>query len=209
MIASLRGPVISVGLDHAVIECSGVGYRFTATPLTLAGLRRGEDATVLTSLVVKEDSMTLYGFTDDDTREMFHLLQTVTGLGPRLALASQSVLTTPELSQAIGAGDSKTLQRIPGVGKRMADRMIVELKDKVAAFAPEPDTATGPGGTQPLPAAADAVAEQVTEALLGLGFTERVARPVVDGLLAADPDLDTATALRSALSELGRTAGKR
>ncbi len=206
MIASLRGPVITIGLDHAVIECSGVGYRFTATPTTLAGLRRGEESTVLTSLVVKEDSMTLYGFTDDDTREMFHLLQTVTGLGPRLALAAQSVLSTTELSLAIGGGDGKTLQRIPGVGKRMAERMIVELKDKVAAFAPEP----GAGGTEPLPgtgpvpAGAEAVVEQVTEALLGLGFTERIAQPVVTGLLAADPGLDTAAALRAALSELGR-----
>lgn len=206
MIASLRGPVIAVGLDHAVIECSGVGYRFTATPLTLSGLRRGEESTVLTSLVVKEDSMTLYGFTDDDTREMFHLLQTVTGLGPRLALASQSVLTTAEISRAIGGGDAKALQRIPGVGKRMADRMIVELKDKVAVFAPEPgsDEAAGDPGAVPLPTDAAAVAEQVTEALLGLGFTERVAQPVVDRVLAADPGLDTAAALRASLSELGR-----
>ncbi|AGF72619.1 Holliday junction branch migration protein RuvA [Corynebacterium halotolerans] len=205
MIASLRGPVIAVGLDHAVIECSGVGYRFTATPLTLSGLRRGEEATVLTSLVVKEDSMTLYGFTDDGTREMFHLLQTVTGLGPRLALASQSVLTTPELSQAIGGGDAKALQRIPGVGKRMADRMVVELKDKVAAFAPEPGTGADDGTTAaPLSAGAEAVAEQVTEALIGLGFTERVAQPAVEGVLASRPELDTAAALRAALSELGR-----
>lgn len=199
MIASLRGTVISLGLDHAVIECAGVGYRVEATPGTLATLTRGEEATVLTYLAVKEDAMTLYGFASDEDRGMFHLLQTVTGLGPRLAVASLSVMNAGEISQAIAGEDAKALQRIPGVGKRMAERLVLELKDKVAAYAP----AAVPE-TTPLPIAAAGVADQVTEALVGLGFTDRVAAPVVEGVLGDNPGLDTAAALRAALSQLGR-----
>lgn len=199
MIASLRGTVISLGLDHAVIECAGVGYRVEATPGTLATLTRGEDATVLTYLAVKEDAMTLYGFVSDEDRGMFHLLQTVTGLGPRLAVASLSVMNAGEISQAIAGEDAKALQRIPGVGKRMAERLVLELRDKVAAYTPaEVPTTT------PLPIAATGVADQVTEALMGLGFTDRVAVPVVEGVLTDNPELDTAAALRAALSQLGR-----
>ena len=201
MIASLRGIVIGIGLDHAVIECAGVGYRVEATPATLALLRRGEEAMVLTSLIIRDDAHILHGFSSDQDRAMFHLLQTVTGLGPRLAVASLSVFDAGELSQAIAGEDAKALQRIPGVGKRMAERLILELKDKVAAFAPpEPEDLSTP----PLPTAAEAVAEQVTEALIGLGFTDRVAQPVVEGLMAQSPELDTAAALRAALTQLGR-----
>lgn len=201
MIASLRGTVIGIGLDHAVIECAGVGYRVEATPATLATLRRGEETLILTSLIVREDAHILHGFSSDEDRGMFHLLQTVTGLGPRLAVACLSVFNAGELSQAIAGEDAKALQRIPGVGKRMAERLILELKDKVAAFAaPEDENVPAPQ----LPTAAEAVAEQVTEALLGLGFTDRVAQPVVEGVLAEEPTLDTAAALRAALTQLGR-----
>ncbi|MCS5479080.1 Holliday junction branch migration protein RuvA [Corynebacterium hylobatis] len=201
MIASLRGTVIGIGLDHAVIECAGVGYRVEATPATLATLRRGEETLILTSLIVREDAHILHGFSSDEDRGMFHLLQTVTGLGPRLAVACLSVFNAGELSQAIAGEDAKALQRIPGVGKRMAERLILELKDKVAAFAaPEDENAPAPQ----LPTAAEAVVEQVTEALLGLGFTDRVAQPVVEGVLAENPALDTAAALRAALTQLGR-----
>lgn len=201
MIASLRGTVIGIGLDHAVIECAGVGYRVEATPATLATLRRGEETLILTSLIVREDAHILHGFSSDEDRGMFHLLQTVTGLGPRLAVACLSVFNAGELSQAIAGEDAKALQRIPGVGKRMAERLILELKDKVAAFAaPEDENAPAPQ----LPTAAEAVVGQVTEALLGLGFTDRVAQPVVEGVLAENPALDTAAALRAALTQLGR-----
>ena len=201
MIASVRGTVIGIGLDHAVIECAGVGYRVEATPTTLATLRRGEEAFLLTSLVVREDAQILHGFATDEDRGMFHLLQTVTGLGPRLAVACLSVLDAGEISRAISGEDARTLQRIPGVGKRMAERLVLELKDKVAAYAP----AAGDIPEQPtLTPAAGSVARQVTEALIGLGFSDRVAGPVVDGLLAEQPDLDTAAVLRAALTQLGR-----
>lgn len=199
MIASLRGQVLSIALDHAVIDCSGVGYQFLATPGTLSRLRRGDEHTVLTHLAVKEDSMTLYGFIADEERRMFLLLQTVSGLGPKLALATVGTLGVGDISAAIAGSDSKKLQAVPGVGKRMADRMILDLKDKVAAYLPQ----NAPEAT-PLPLAASATAEQVTEALIGLGFTERVARPVVDGVLVDDPDLSVAAALKASLAELGR-----
>lgn len=202
MIASLRGTVISIGLGTAVIECQGVGYEVTTTPNTLARLQRGEEATLLTTMVVREDAMKLYGFIDDQSREMFALLQTVTGLGPRLALACESVLTPLEIAQAIGGGDAKTLQRVPGVGKRMADRLIVELKDKVAAYtAGVVDDGASTSPTQGV--APVVVVDQVTQALTGLGFTEKQADDAVAAVLSADPGLDTSAALRAALAKLG------
>ncbi|GAB3701460.1 Holliday junction branch migration protein RuvA [Corynebacterium nasicanis] len=202
MIASVRGTVIALGLDHVVIECAGVGYRVEATPSTLATLRRGEEAFLLTSLIVREDAHILHGFASDEDRGMFHLLQTVTGLGPRLAVACLSVFDAGEISAAIAGEDAKALQRIPGVGKRMAERLVLELKDKVAAYVPAPPA--GETGAPALSPAAASVAQQVTDALIGLGFTERVAQPVVEGVLAEDSGLDTAAALRAALAQLGR-----
>lgn len=201
MIDSLNGEVLSIGLDHAVIECAGVGYRFAAAPQTLAQLTRGEQRRVMTSMVVKDDGVTLFGFSDADAREMFHKLQTVTGLGPKLALAALSVFDAGELSTHIAAGDAKTIQTIPGVGKKMAERIVLELKDKVEALMPAgeagvPEASISKGSSL--------AAEQVVEALTGLGFNERQARPVVDGLVEANPDEDASALLRQALSQLGK-----
>ena len=203
MIAALRGEVLHIGLDHGVIECGGVGYKFLATAKTLGTLRRGETAFVLTTLVVKEDALTLYGFTGDDDREMFQVLQSVSGLGPKLALAALSVMGAEELAAAIGGEDVKALQSIPGVGKRMAQRLALELKDKVAAFAPSEAAAAGSVDTAVAPAGG-AVVESVTEALIGLGFTDKGARPVVESAYADNPDADTSTLLRAALAQLGK-----
>ncbi|APT92419.1 ATP-dependent DNA helicase RuvA [Corynebacterium phocae] len=199
MIASLRGEVISIALDHAVIECAGVGYKFLATPATLGTLVRGGETRVLTAMVVKEDSMTLYGFGSDDDRQMFHTLQKVSGMGAKLAMAALSVMGPEEIANSITGQDPKSLQKIPGVGKRMADRMVLELKDKVQNFS----SATA-GSVAPAPAqAAGPVVEQVVEALVGLGFTEKAARPVVESTVAAATDTSTAAILRGALSQLG------
>ncbi|OFT50166.1 Holliday junction DNA helicase RuvA [Corynebacterium sp. HMSC06D04] len=202
MIASLRGTVLTIGLDHAVIECAGVGYKFLATPVTLVTLRRGEEATVLTSMVVKEDSMTLYGFGNDEDREMFHVLQSVSGLGPKLAVAALSVMGAGQLAAAISSGDAKTLQSIPGVGKRMAERLALELKDKVSVFAPQAGAGEVTTGTSAVVNAP--VVEQVVEALVGLGFSDKAARPVVESIVEADPAAETSTVLRGALAQLGR-----
>lgn len=203
MIDSLHGEVLSIGLDHAVIECSGVGYRFLGAPSTLGRLARGESSRVLTSMVVKDDGVTLYGFADAESREMFHKLQTVSGLGPKLALAALSVFEPGQLSAHIAAGDVKAIQTIPGVGKKMAERIALELKDKVDPFTAAEDTsaASGPSGTT---AGGSFVSEQVVEALVGLGFQERTARPVVDALVEAEPGKSASVLLRRALSQLGK-----
>jgi holliday junction DNA helicase RuvA len=201
VIASVRGQVLSVELDHAVVEVGGVGLAVHAVPATLATLRRGEAARLATSLVVREDSLTLYGFADATARELFVLLQTVSGVGPRLALATLAVLEPDTLRAALADGDLTVLTRVPGIGRKGAERLVVELRDKVGGFAP---TASGPathGG--------GAVRTQVAEALVGLGFAARQAEQAVDAVLAeADsesaPASDTSVLLRSALTRLGR-----
>ncbi|ADK28970.1 Holliday junction branch migration protein RuvA [Corynebacterium pseudotuberculosis] len=201
MIVSLRGTVASIGLGSAVIECNGVGYEVLASPSTLSQMRRGEEFFVLTTMVVREDSQTLYGFASDEARQMFTLLQTVSGLGPKLALAAQSVLSAVDLAQAIANQDAKTLQRIPGVGKRVAERIIVDLKDKVSAFITDGGATPASGGSS---SATSDVSAQVLEALLGLGFTEKVAEPALNSVLSESPNATTSQALRLALSTLGK-----
>ena len=206
MIASLNGEVLSIALDHAVIECGGVGYQFLATPRTLGTLVRGDRARVMTSLAVKEDAMTLYGFTADEDRAMFHQLQVVSGLGPKLALACLSVLEPGEIATAINNGDAKKLQTIPGVGKRMSERMALELKDKVKGFITQPAGDDASAASQSsLPVGSGAMVDTVVEALVGLGFTEKAARPVVEAFVAESEDvetLETATVLRASLAAL-------
>lgn len=204
MIASVRGEVVDLGAGFAVVECAGVGHLVTATARTLATLCRGEPARLLTTLVVREDSMTLYGFADDEERRMFEVLQTVSKLGPRLALAVLEALTPAEIAAAVAAEDAKALARANGVGTRMAARMIVELGEKVAPFAaPAGEPAAGAAGPAPA-AAAGGAGETVVEALLGLGFARPEAAAAADRVLAADPELDVSGALRAALAELGR-----
>ena len=138
MISSVRGEVIAIGLDHAVVEVGGVGLAVQATPNTLATLRRGQQARLATALVVREDSLTLFGFTDDEQRDVFGLLQSVAGIGPRMALATLAVLDPDALATALLQGDVKALTRVPGIGPKVAQRMVLELKDKVVAPAAAP-----------------------------------------------------------------------
>ncbi|GEL19063.1 Holliday junction branch migration protein RuvA [Pseudonocardia asaccharolytica] len=201
MIASVRGEVLEIGLDHAVVEVGGVGLAVHATPATLAGLRRGEQARLATTLLVREDSLTLFGFATAAERELFGLLQTVSGVGPRLAMATLAVLDPDTLRRALAEGDLATLTRVPGVGRKSAERLVVELRDKVAAPVPA-GVAAAPGTAV---VAGNARRDQVVEALVGLGFTARPAEQAVDGVLAQSPDADPAVLLRAALSQLGRT----
>jgi Holliday junction DNA helicase RuvA len=197
MISSVRGEVIAIGLDHAVVEVGGVGLAVQATPNTLATLRRGQQARLATALVVREDSLTLFGFTDDEQRDVFGLLQSVAGIGPRMALATLAVLDPDALVTALLQGDVKALTRVPGIGPKVAQRMVLELKDKVVAPAVAPALVPHrPGG--------DPRREQVVEALLGLGFTARPAEAAVDNALAADEAADASALLRAALTTLGR-----
>lgn len=199
MIASVHGEVIDIGLDHAVIEAAGVGYRLNATPTTLATLQRGAESRLFATMVVREDSMTLYGFADTESRELFSLLQTVSGVGPRLAMAILAVLEPEALRKALAEGNVVALTRVPGIGKRGAERMVVELRDKVEAV----PTTDLPGGG-PAVSSIGAVREQIVEALTGLGFALKQAEQATDAVLAEQPDLDTAKALRAALALLGK-----
>ena len=210
MIASVRGEVTAIDLDHAVVEVGGVGLAVHATPATLATLRRGEQARLATALVVREDSLTLYGFADAAAKELFTLLQTVSGVGPRLALAMLAVLEPDTLRTALAGGDVATLTRVPGIGRKGAERLVVELRDKVTAVR----AVTARPGTPAVAApAATQVRNQVTEALVGLGFAARAAEQAVDAVLAeigaadgtGDGHPDTPKVLRSALARLGRT----
>ncbi len=197
MIASLRGPVLHIALDHVVIECAGVGYRVQVAPTTAGSMSRGAEASLLTSMVVREDSMTLYGFTDPEVQELFHLLQTVQGIGPRLALAAIAVLDPREMARAITGGEIKTLCLIPGVGKRVAERIHVELKDKIAAPAETGAVGAVVTGGQ--------VEQQLMEALEGLGFTTRQAEPAVAAVVEEDRDRPVGELLRAALRMLGKS----
>jgi Holliday junction DNA helicase RuvA len=195
VIAAVRGEVLEIGLDHAVVDVGGVGLAVHATPATLARLRRGAQAQLATSLVVREDSLTLFGFADAQERALFTLLQTVTGVGPRLALATLAVLDPEALCRALADGDAAALTRVPGIGRKGAERMVLELRDKVTA--PAAPAAPAAGGTR----------DQVVEALAGLGFPAKAAEAAVDGVLADDGNADAMEAsrvLRAALARLGR-----
>ncbi|SDJ11768.1 Holliday junction DNA helicase subunit RuvA [Actinokineospora alba] len=193
MISSVRGTVAAIGLDHVVVEVGGVGLAVQATPHTLATLRRGEETSLATALVVREDSLTLFGFADTEARDLFRLLQTVSGIGPRLALATLAVLEPDQLRAALADGNITILTQVPGIGRKGAERLIIELRDKVGTVAGESPAA--PAGQ---------VRGSVVEALVGLGFAAKQAEAAVDGVLAENGVSDTSAVLRKALATLGR-----
>lgn len=216
MISHLHGTVAALTPDGAVIEVGGVGLLVQATPGTLATLRLGERSRVATSLVVREDSLTLYGFTSDDERDVFELVQTASGVGPRLALAMLAVFSPDGLRRAVAAEDVTALTRVPGIGKKGAQRIVLELAGRLGA----PGT---PGQEQPTGAGATALAtgawrEQVRTGLLGLGWQPRDAELAIDAVgadLAAEAaardtdggeqaEPDVAAMLRAALRKLSR-----
>jgi Holliday junction DNA helicase RuvA len=201
MIASVSGTVASIGLDHAVVEVGGVGLAVRTTPATLSGLRRGQQATLATTLVVREDSLTLFGFATAEAKELFELVQSVSGVGPKIALALLAVLDPDELRRALAGGDTAALTRAPGIGRKGAERLVLELKDKVGLV-----PAAGPGGSAP----AAPWSDRLVEALVGLGFTAKQATDAVAsvGSNADDPAVasgDVGVLLRRALALLGRS----
>jgi holliday junction DNA helicase RuvA len=203
MIAHLNGMVAGVGLDGAVIEVGGVGLRVQCTPGTLAGLKPGEPARVATSLVVREDSLTLFGFGTDDERNVFELLQTASGIGPRLALAMLAVHSPDALRRAVAAEDIKALTMVPGVGNKGAQRIVLELRDRLGA----PGDGGGAGGfTSAARAAAPSWRDQVTTGLVNLGWSVRDAEAAIAAVEADSGGEvpDVATALRAALRKLSR-----
>jgi Holliday junction DNA helicase RuvA len=168
MIASVRGRVAGVTLTSAVLEVGGVGLELQCTPDTLAALRVGAQAELPTSLVVREDSLTLFGFADDDEKQTFELLQTASGVGPKLAQAMLACHSPETLRRAVGTDDVRTLTTVPGIGQKGAQRIILELRDRLGApgsYAGRPATTTTPNGWQ----------AQVQAGLIGLGWSVKEA----------------------------------
>ena len=207
MIAHLRGTVAGVAPDGAVIEVGGVGMRVQCTPGTLATLKPGEPAQVATSLVVREDSLTLYGFCSDDERNVFELLQTASGVGPRLALAMLAVHTPEALRRAVSTEDLGALTMVPGIGRKGAQRIVLEMKDRLGP----PGDARDDG--LPLRAAqrASSWRDQVQSGLVNLGWPARDADQAIaaledEGVIGGidGEAVDVATALRAALRKLSK-----
>ena len=196
MIAFVRGQVAALTLSSAVLEVGGVGLELMCTPGTLATLRTGHQATLPTSMVVREDSLTLFGFLDEDEKSMFELVQTASGVGPKLAQAMIAVLRPDDLRRAVAGDDVKTLTRVPGVGQKGAQRIILELKDRIGAVVGAPASA---------PSQAPAWRDQVHQGLVGLGWSTRDAEQAVEAVSdeAADPP-DIGALLRAALRTLSR-----
>ncbi|MER5782694.1 Holliday junction branch migration protein RuvA [Streptomyces mobaraensis] len=201
MIAFVSGPVAALAPDTAVVEVGGVGMAVQCTPATLATLRVGEPARLATSLVVREDSLTLYGFADDDERQTFELLQTASGVGPRLAQAMLAVHSPDALRRAFAAGDEKALTAVPGIGKKGAQKLLLELKDRLGE----------PVGSAPAAAVSSVPAgwrEQLHAALVGLGYTPRDAEEAVEAVApqaaAAGGAPQVGQLLRAALQTLNR-----
>ncbi len=178
MIAFVAGRVAALAPDGAVIEVGGVGFSVQCAPATLARLRIGEPAHLPTSMVVREDSLTLYGFADEDERVVFELLQTASGVGPRLAQAMLAVHAPDELRRAVATEDLAALTQVPGVGRKGAQRIVLELKDRLGAVRGSAAThrVAGAGGTP--------WRDQLHGALLGLGWSGREAD---EGVAAAAP----------------------
>ena len=200
MIAFVRGTVAQVGLTSVVLDVGAVGLEVHCTPGTIATLRTGATAQLPTSLVVREESLTVFGFLDDDEKQLFELLQTASGVGPKLAQAMLAVLPPDELRRAVSGEDVRSLTRVPGIGQKGAQRIILELKDRVGA----------PVATVGAPVALTAASEpawrtQVRAGLTGLGWSAKEAERALD-LVAEDAGdaPDVGALLRQALRALSR-----
>lgn len=200
MIAFVRGRVAGVTLSSAVVEVGGVGLELHCTPGTLATLRTGEEAILPTSMVVREDSLTLFGFADDDEKTSFELLQTASGVGPKLAQAMLAVLSPDDLRLAVTSEDFKTLTRVPGIGQKGAQRIVLELKDRIGA-----PTGAGVATATGVATTSAPWRDQVHQGLVGLGWSAKEADKAVDAVGDSHQpgsDADVAQLLRAALQTL-------
>jgi Holliday junction DNA helicase RuvA len=201
MIAFVRGTVAAVGLTSAVIEVGGIGLELQCTPDTLAQLRHGGDATLPTSMVVREDSLTLFGFADDDEKQMFELVQTASGVGPKLAQAMLAVLTPEAIRRAVAGDDVKALTSVPGIGQKGAQRIILELRDRIGA------PGATPVGTTTSASAGSGWQTQVHGGLVGLGWSGKEADQAISAVTSEAERMgepDVARLLRLALQTLSR-----
>lgn len=205
MISFLRGTVAHVGLSTAVIDLNGAGMSVNATPQTLSRLHVGEQGQLFTSMIVREDSLTLFGFASDDEREVFDILLSVSGVGPRLALAVLAVHDPEAIRVAAHTGDSKTFTKVPGIGPKVAGRIVLELAGKLVPQG----TATAPGAATPAEAAWK---PQVVAAMTSLGWSEKDASTSIDKALAEDPEVsfrgNVPEILRTTLRWLGQDGAR-
>jgi len=198
VIAFVRGEVAAVSLNSAVLEVGGVGLELLCTPNTLATLRPGTLATLPTSMVVREESLTLFGFLDDDEKSCFELLQTASGVGPKLAQAMLAVLPPDDLRRAVATEDVKTLTRVPGIGQKGAQRIILELRDRLGSPVGS--------GAQRMAIAHETWRDQVHQGLVGLGWSTREAETAVDAVapMVSTGAPDVGALLRAALQSMSR-----
>jgi holliday junction DNA helicase RuvA len=200
MIAQLTGRVAAVSATWLVVDLSGFGLKAFCTPATVGAVRVGDQVTLHTSLVVREDSLTLYGFAEPGERDCFELVQSASGIGPKIAQAVVSVFSPEEFRAAVAAGNITALTRVPGIGAKGAQRLVLELKDKVAVLAGIGGGGTGfgtPAGWR----------DQVRAGLEGLGYSTRDAEAACDGVAATaaeNPDTPVALLLRAALRSLAK-----
>ena len=200
MIEFVRGEVHQVAATHVVVDLGGMGVRVQATPGTIADLRAGDTRTIPASLVVREDSWTLFGFADAEEREIFETVQSVSGVGPRTALALVGTLTAEGLRQAVAAEDERALMKVPGIGKKGAQRILLELADRIGA----------PSSAEPAQVATadESVRQAVSSGLVSLGWSSREAETALKSVAQDQPELlatgPVAVALRAALRELQR-----
>ncbi len=197
MIAFVRGEVAAVTLSSAVLEVGGVGLELMCTPGTLATLRVGRPATLPTSMVVREDSLTIFGFLDEDEKQIFEIAQTASGVGPKVAQAIVAVMSPDDVRRAIMTEDVKALTRVPGIGQKGAQRIILELKDRIG-----PPT----GGHHPAAATPHAPwRDQVQQGLIGLGWSTKESEKAVDAVAPDAGELpDVGALLRAALRTLSK-----
>jgi Holliday junction DNA helicase RuvA len=194
MIASLSGRVSALTAGGVVVSVGGVGLAVQTTPGTRARLRPGDEAFLATSLVVREDALTLYGFETDDERELFELLQTASGVGPKVAQAVLTVHTPDAVRRALATEDVTALTLVPGIGRKGAQRLVLELKDKVGLVISSAGTTAG-------------WRETLTDALTGLGWSAAQADEVVVALASEHPDAgesDVPALLKQALARMAR-----
>lgn len=208
MISFVRGPVAAVLPDAAVVDVGAVGIHVMCTPATLAGLRIGTEVTLSTSLVVREDSLTLFGFGDAEERTLFDLLQTASGVGPKLAQAMLAVHGPDEIRRAVLTDDLVSLCKVPGIGRKGAQRIVLELKDRIGVAS---GSGSGGAGGRRDGAATDSWRDTVRSGLLGLGWSTREADAALDAVAPAAAEAATlgkpllpAELLRLALRALSR-----
>lgn len=198
MIAQLSGSIVQIGAASAVLDVQGVGYRVLITAAHALQLRTGEHTTIVTELVVRDDALLLYGFRDVSEREVFGLLTSVSGVGPKSAMAVLGQLTPAELAEAVANDNERAFKTVPGVGPKTAKLILLQLKGKLAVAQPAVTEAVASGATS-------VVADDVIEALVTLGTQQKQAAAAVAAVLERDADdaRDVQSLLRAALQELG------